>query len=1192
MLLSSWDARPWAALLVVLLLSLGALDLHAQEASPAEDPPPESSAPAPVDDPELLWARIQQDELPSWTARREAAEARAAEARAFFAGGSSLRAAFPSLADGPLSLVGWLDSQLIRLEEAEAQRALARARPAPTLGDEERVAAWLAARQATLDAEDSAALLERRMLLSLRALARERPELAGAGLAAELERLGGRLAELSTRAQAATGDEREALLKRIDEMALRQERLRDQATRARLAALRPGDGGVLDPADIERLGPGPEGEGAADRLRRVRPLLPEAVRATVDAALERYVTEVEIPRREAELERKETETQAAAAEAASRAELARREAERAAADARDDEDRKVAALLEEVADAEAQAQATWDQTREGEAETEAIEDEWSGRIAAIEAELAALAGMPSGVGSDRRLRASKQWRELQSWLSDLRDEALVAGTRMESEEEKAESARAAILDERTRVVEARSWIRELPAGPDQLAVADAVEQWDKSLEERLRAWSQRVDSAVHHRDQTFQTLRKAKELRERLRPFVPRGVRADRNLVAEVRQEVHLLGPNVRALVRRRGHALADLPLLLQDPDRLLGLLVGSFWILLALATWFLLRAAAPRWTGATLERIAARRTGLFPLELGPLRGPAAATAVAAIDLIALSLLLGPVRQRMPELAIVLMLARVVALFRLVDNGFHLLVAPSSEHRPALVVFSRDAWPLVARAERLLLLWVLLGAVIQYLVRDVVGADAVAFLISRVFQLALLGLVASLLHLAEPYVRRTLQTEAPDGGLKRRLTSEDASSLTRAPRALLGILWFLGLRSWQLLQGNIDENTTLGSMLNLVNRRRLTQGREEAAVETPALPSPLRRGLSTGLEADEVPFVYGDVVDKADASLDAWGEEEGRGLVLLIGDRGMGKHAFVNHWAEAAAERCGLPMRRTELAPRLLDANELLRVLARGLGLEGVEDERSFIHAVKSLEPTLFVIEEVEAAFLRRVGGFSSLRTLFRVLASTCEKHFWLVTAHAPAWRLLERVGTVVSANTFRGVLELPRLSGASLQGLLVERTRRLGHEVDFGGLVSGPGGQPTAERERTTEAYFRLLAEASGGNVGVALPLWAASLCPGGDDQPLRVRLPGVIANPSLPPLSDWGLLTLAAVRVHGGLNVDELVATNNLERDLVQTTVQVLDNLDLLERGPGRRYRVRMAVLAAVTRLLRRRHFVYGKE
>lgn len=1188
----SWAAPRRAALLALLLLFVGALDLRAQDVAPAEEGEPAAVTSVPAEDPELVWARIQQDELPAWTARREVAEARSAEARAFFGGGSSLRAAFPSLADGPLALVGWLDSQLVRLEEAEAQRALLRARPAPTLGDDERVASWLAARQATLDAEDSAALLERRMLLSLRALARERPELAGAGFAAEAERLSARLAELSVQAQEATGDERGALLQRIDALVLRQERLKDQATRARLAVLRPGDRGVLDPADIGRLGPGPEGEGAADRLRRVRQMLPDDLRATVDAALERYVAEVEAPRREAEQKRKETETQAAAAEAANRAELARREAERAAADAQDDEGRRIAALLDEVADAEAQSQATWDATREGEAQTEQMEGEWADRIAAIEAELAALAGMPTGLGSDRRLRASKQWRELQSWLSDLRDEALVAGTEMESEEDKAEAARAEILDERTRVVEARAWVRDLPEGPDQFAVIDSIEQWDKSLEERLRAWSQRVDGAVHHRDQTFQTLRGAKELRERLRPFVPRGVRADRNLVSEVTQEVQLLGPNVRALVRRRGHALADLPLLLQDPDRLLALLVGSFWILLALATWFLLRAAAPKWTGATLERIAARRTGLFPLELGPLRGPAAATAVAAIDLVALSLLLGPTRQRMPELAIALMLARVVALFRLVDNGFHLLVAPSSEHRPALMVFSREAWPLVARAERLLLLWVLLGAVVQYLVRDVVGADAVALLIARGFQLALLGLVASLLHLAEPHVRRTLQREAPDGGLKRRLTAEDSAWITRAPRAFVGIVWFLGLRSWQLLQGNIDENTTLGTMLNLVNRRRLTQGREESAVEPPAIPTTLRRGLSASVEAVEVPQIYGEVVEKADAALDAWRDEEGRGLVLLIGDRGHGKHAFVNHWAEPAAERRGLPLRRAELSPRLLDSDELLRVLARGLGLEDITDERSFIHAVKGLEPTLFVIEEVEAAFLRRVGGFSALRTLFRVLASVCEKHFWLVTAHAPAWRLLERVGTVVSANTFRGVLELPRLGGASLQRLLVERTRRLGHEVDFGGLTSGPGGQPAAERERTTEAFFRLLAEASGGNVGVALPLWAASLSPNGDGQPLRVRLPGVIANPSLPPLSDWGLLTLAAVRVHGGLNVDELVATNNLERDLVQTTVQVLDNLDLLERGPGRRYRVRMAVLAAVTRLLRRRHFVYGKE
>lgn len=163
-------------------------------------------------------------------------------------------------------------------------------------------------------------------------------------------------------------------------------------------------------------------------------------------------------------------------------------------------------------------------------------------------------------------------------------------------------------------------------------------------------------------------------------------------------------------------------------------------------------------------------------------------------------------------------------------------------------------------------------------------------------------------------------------------------------------------------------------------------------------------------------------------------------------------------------------------------------------------------------------------------------------------------------------------------------------------RTQQAGYEPDFGPLSrSTAAGQPAAETDRTAEAFFRLLAEASGGNPGVAVPLWARSLSPSTpgaqDSDTLRVRLPEVISNPQLPPLSDPALLTLAAVRVHGGLTVSEIVQVNNMEADLVQSTVQVLDNLGLLRRVGGR-FRIDMAWLTAITRLLRRRHFVYGKD
>ncbi len=67
--------------------------------------------------------------------------------------------------------------------------------------------------------------------------------------------------------------------------------------------------------------------------------------------------------------------------------------------------------------------------------------------------------------------------------------------------------------------------------------------------------------------------------------------------------------------------------------------------------------------------------------------------------------------------------------------------------------------------------------------------------------------------------------------------------------------------------------------------------------------------------------------------------------------------------------------------------------------------------------------------------------------------------------------------------------------------------------------------------------------------------------------------------------------MRVHGGLTAAEIVEANNIEQDSVQGTLQVLENMGLVEHKSGR-YRIQLHVLAAVTRLLRRRHFVYGKD
>jgi len=1234
----------------------------------AQEPSGGSTSPsAEVDetpDPDVLWATARQEVIPAWNARAEAALAQVEVRRAFFAGEERLEVAFPDVASGALSLRTWFDARLSEQTEAESSRVRARGTPVPPLGGEDRTSAWVAARDAALDAEDLAASLERRLLLALRALVVDHPSLAGDDLRAHRADLERRVATAA--AAAAALDEGEARSEALADVALLQRqvaRLDALAARARRSASVPGSPSPLDPSDLSLLS-GPEADFAADRLERVRPLLGVEQRRRVDRALLRWLSDVAIPARRsaldaappaarppdvvaaelveararlAQAERRlveagespdasasptarrgvlearvelhsltvrlldrergaaekrveETQAKAAAEKAAARADEARKEAVAAARAAKDDTGRRLAEVLDRVATAEAAAEDEWAGTRSAEEAFSESEAEWDSTQRELDAEVSAILQTVAGIGSEHRQRTRDTWEALHDFLTELREAAIRTVGELDAAERSRNVSRAETLEQRAELEKVRAWVLGLPTGESKDAGQASLETWEAALSSRSEAAEKRLEAAEDQRDRTFVVMRRVKDTRERLRPEVPGGERVrTSNLFHDIALEVRLFAPNLRALARRRLAEAASLPVLLTKADTLAAFIVSSFWLILVLVIGLVVRARLPRIVEPMVLRLNTAERQLFERDFKPLVAPVTLVAVAALDLLVLTLLLGPVRERLPELGILLVLLRIVAVFRLLDGLFRLAVAPVSQHRPALVTVRDANWPLVARAERMLILWLLLGTLVQYVVGDLIGAEALAWVIAQGFLIAFLVLSGSVLHLAEPQVRIAIDRRAPDGVLKRSLAGESRSNLvTRAPRAAIGLSYLLALRGWQLLQGNVEEGTVLGQVLNVVNRRRLTQQAEEPPEP---IPVDLASRLSKEVSGEQARALYPEVVTRLDASLASWASDGNLGLFLLVGDRGQGKHALVNDWAPKAAAARELEHRSARLGGRVVGETSIFKYLARLLALEGVEDAKTFERAVKQLPSSLFVIEELENAFLRRVGGFHGLRALFRVLTAACDKHYWVLTVHSPAWRLLERLGTVVHRNSFRDVVSLPRLGGGALETFLVERTEAQSHRADFGPLSqSAAPGQPAAEIDRTAEAYFRLLAESALGNVGVAIPLWTHSLTPMAEGT-LRVRLPEVISNPQLPPLSDVALLSLAAVRVHGGLTLPEIVEVNNLETDLVAGTVQILENHGLLVRT-GSRYRIEMRWLAAITRLLRRRHFVYGKD
>ena len=910
-----------------------------------------------------------------------------------------------------------------------------------------------------------------------------------------------------------------------------------------------------------------------------------------------------------------SDSQVEATAAAGRAEIAKREAERAAREAHDAHGRRIAGALEEVATVEAEAQTAWAAINAREAALQEELGVWQRRLTELDAEVASIAALPPGVGGQRRTRSGAAWADLHAQITSLRRGAIAAGAAWSDAQESRHDVRRGIAESRSSLAATRTFSASLPEAEQRGNLSTALDQWASALDTRRDAADRGVEIARLHRDAVLNLLQDQKRLRDRVRGDVPgRALARDRQvLFRDLELELGLVVPNLNSLVRRRLASLAALPRLFQELDRLWALLVGSLWLLVALATWLWGRSRVDAAITPLLTRLQDRRAELFRRSFAPLREPLGRVARAAIDLFAVSLLLTPVRDRVPELALLLVLFRLVALYRLFDGLFRLVVAPMEENRPALVALPQRAWDLAVRATRLLFLWLILGNFVQHLCRGLLGADALAEVLATVFLAAFVGLSLLLLYQAEPHLRAGV-ARAPESTLQRWLARPPGNPIvTRAPRGLLSLGLLSGVRVWQLLQGNVDENSALGTILNVVNRRWLAarDGGDVAAMR-PIDPSTARR-LDNRAARDEIASLYPELDTRFTAAWQAWREEQARGLVLLVGDRGQGKQVWSKRTMDRIESEGTVATRRARLGARLVDSGLLFAYLSQAWGLGTITDAAGFQAAIKALPPTCFLVEEIEFAFLRRVGGFTALRTFFQVVTSTSSEHFWLLTVHAPAWRLLERIGTVANPNSFRSVLEIPRLGGVELGQYLGLRTTSAGFRPDFSALSSStPAGQPVAELERTAEAFFRLLAEASGGNPGIAIPMWTQSLCYS-DDRMLSesslnwldaedavepallprvvVRLPEAISNPTLPPLSDAALLTLAAVRVHGFLTIEDIVEANNMEPDLVRTTAQVLESLGLMQRVDGR-YCITMAHLPAVTRLLRRRHFVYGKD
>lgn len=296
------------------------------------------------------------------------------------------------------------------------------------------------------------------------------------------------------------------------------------------------------------------------------------------------------------------------------------------------------------------------------------------------------------------------------------------------------------------------------------------------------------------------------------------------------------------------------------------------------------------------------------------------------------------------------------------------------------------------------------------------------------------------------------------------------------------------------------------------------------------------------------------------------------GLVVVVGARGMGKSSLLRvvaeHTGDAAVFECRAQSSLTELRAAV--------ERAQGLGS-------------KSRSPALVLIDEAQTLVEPRIGGLARFDEAVAFARAHAEGVTWVFAIDASVWPLLKR------ARDARPLFDESHIiwpwNEAQLGALIADRSQAAGIHPSYDDLLDKlPPGADELDRQEALQAkragYERMLWDHVGGNPGLALEVWRASL---GQDAAgvVHVRPLQVPDIARLERLPDSSLFVLRAVLQLAPTTVEAVAqATRQSPEDVLQDLR--FGKAQGFYDEERERIRVAWPWLRAVTRLLQRRHLL----
>jgi hypothetical protein len=634
----------------------------------------------------------------------------------------------------------------------------------------------------------------------------------------------------------------------------------------------------------------------------------------------------------------------------------------------------------------------------------------------------------------------------------------------------------------------------------------------------------------------------------------------------ELRAEVDMVLLEFRYQGHRIPQMLKDMSALAAwAPVALLWLLV-QVWIAVALFRWW------RRWLPGTLNRL---RDGLLAIRprseeimtrlrvlwyVNQIRGP--------LEWLALFIALYSILD-FAQLSFVQDISQIVIRWILLA-WFAVVVLNAIAARGSSGMAGESA-RLRLQSMRLVAAWIVVAALGLELTDYLVGAGALYSWVWRAFQLLAVPLVLRLLDIwhMELYLR---------------LQREGEPEIPEAEYA--------AQRGWQKWRGSVQVASLLSaSWLRSVLLRRMEQfgpailssgGEQAADVETleehQRLPSETRESLING---------YDDYPKYARAERRALVKrihQGAGGMVVVIGERGIGKRGFLNQVA-AGHEHGTITIDCASGDYATVEAEFLQQ-----LGLQSDSVNAAAINSAL-LEQDIRLVAVHDIHFLARpvMGGFGEISKIAELEAQIDVPLIWAMSLDRYAHQLISRAR---SAHAKAGTeIQLRAWSEEQIGDIIEQRCAAVGLQPDFSKIRIPRQYMDTAQdaiEERNRAGTYAMISALSRGNPAIAIRLFADCL-EIQNDGTAEVTLP---ENSDAQVFNDSAINILLILRVIAQsekISFDDIVANLRFEPGLVRTTLHFGLMRGWLEQEDGG-YRLSWTWFRTITRVLARQNLLAG--